>query len=135
MKLHHIGFIVNSIDSWEKNMIYEKKIKKIFDPLQNAKMALYKNYSNSYIELIEPINSKAFTWNSLIKNKNHFHHLCYEVGSYDILTSFVSSYKLITILKPIPSLLFDNKYVCFFYSRNRQIIEFLINNYENKNSF
>jgi len=127
MRLHHAGYIVKNLEFFEKNMLFEEKINQIFDPVQQAYLALYKNYSNSYIELIQPLNEKSFTWNSMQKFGNHFHHLCYEVADFDEVLSVAQNLKLIEILKPVPALLFDNKRITFYFSRNKQIIEFLIN--------
>jgi len=62
-----MGFVVQNIRKFEKNMIFQKKIKEVFDEYQQATLALYSNYSNAYIELIEPLDEKSFTWNALIK--------------------------------------------------------------------
>ena len=80
MKLHHIGYVVKDIVQYEKSLIFEKKVKELFDPVQNSKMALYENYSDSFIELIQPLNEESFTYNFLQKNGSSYHHLCYEVG-------------------------------------------------------
>jgi hypothetical protein len=128
MKLHHLGFIVKDIDIYQSKMIFEEKIADIVDPLQNARLCLYKNFSNSFIELIQPLNEKAFTWNSLQKNGDHFAHLCYVVANADEMESFADEHKLIQVLEPIPAELFNGKNVCFYYTRNRQIVEFIIDN-------
>jgi methylmalonyl-CoA/ethylmalonyl-CoA epimerase len=130
LKLHHSGFIVKEIDVWEKQMLFEMKVKDVIDPLQNARLALYKNFSDTYIELIQPLNQSAYTWNSLNKNGNHFHHFCYEIDNINMLNTLVAENKLILILEPMPAILFDNRYVCFYYTRNKQVVEFLIVNYE-----
>ena len=127
MKLHHSGFIVKDIDIWEKNMIYEQKVADIIDPVQNARLALYSNYSNSFIELIQPKNEQAYTWNSLKKNGNHFNHFCYQVENETELVAVVSRMRMVKVLGPIPALLFDGKNICFYFTRNRQIVEFIIN--------
>ncbi len=128
MKLHHSGFVVNDIEIWEKNMIYEKKVAEVFDPLQNAKLALYSNYSNSFIELIQPINETSYTWNSLKKNGNHFNHFCYEIMDNAELALITSRMRMVKVLGPIPALLFDGLQICFYYNKNKQIVEFLIKN-------
>ena len=46
MKLHHIGYVVKDIAQYEKNLIFEKKIKELFDPVQNSNMALYRNFTD-----------------------------------------------------------------------------------------
>ena len=126
MKLHHIGYVVKDIAQYEKNLIFEKKIKELFDPVQNSKMALYLNYTDSWIELIQPLNEESFTYNFLQKNGSSYHHLCYEIGSESELNEVVDSQKLIKVKGPIPAILFDGRVVWFFYSRNKQIVEFVL---------
>lgn len=126
MKLHHIGYIVNDISVYEKNLLFEKKVKEIFDPVQNSQMALYTNYSDSYIELIQPLNEDSFTYNFLKKNGTGFHHLCYEVPEKEEMNRIARDYKLIMVKGPLPAILFDNREVWFYYTRNKQVVEFVI---------
>ena len=126
MKLHHIGYVVKDIAQYEKNLIFEKKIKELFDPVQNSNMALYLNFTDSLIELIQPLNEESFTYNFLQKNGSSYHHLCYEIGSESELKELVDNQKLIKVKGPIPAILFDGRMVWFFYSRNKQIVEFVL---------
>ena len=126
MKLHHIGYVVKDIAQYEKNLIFEKKIKELFDPVQNSNMALYLNFTDSLIELIQPLNEESFTYNFLQKNGSSYHHLCYEISSESELKELVDSQKLIKVKGPIPAILFDGRMVWFFYSRNKQIVEFVL---------
>ena len=126
MKLHHTGFIVADIDQYEKNMLFEEKVGDVMDPIQNGRLALYRNFSNSFIELIQPLNDQAFTYNFLQKNGNAFHHFCYEIESEAELKSIVEKSKLILVKGPVPAVLFDNRLVWFYYSRNKQVVEFLL---------
>jgi len=126
MKLHHIGYVVKDIAQYEKNLIFEKKIKELFDPVQNSNMALYLNFTDSLIELIQPLNEESFTYNFLQKNGSSYHHLCYEISSESELKELVESQKLIKVKGPIPAILFDGRMVWFFYSRNKQIVEFVL---------
>lgn len=134
IKLHHIGLIVSDIKSYEKGLIYESKIDEIYDPIQKAKLALYSNFGDSKIELIQPIDETSFTWNFMKNNKNPFHHLCYEVKNLNDLELIKKKFRLIPILGPIPALLFGGKQVAFFYSRNKIIIEILIFGSENSST-
>ncbi len=114
------------MDLWEKHFIFEKKINDLIDPIQNSRLALYKNFSETYIELIQPLNKSAFTWNSLMKNGNHINHFCYFDISEIQVQELAVLKKMIYLMGPIPALLFDNKRVMFYYTRNREIVEFLI---------
>ena len=126
MKLHHIGYVVRDIAQYEKNLIFEEKIKELFDPVQNSNMALYRNFTDSLIELIQPLNEESFTYNFLQKNGSSYHHLCYEVGSESELKDLARDQKLIMVKGPIPAILFDGRTVWFYYSRNKQIVEFVL---------
>lgn len=126
MKLHHIGFIVENIEKYENNMLFESKIKEVDDVIQNSKLSLYKNYTNSFIELIQPLNSDAFTYNFLKKNGEGFHHFCYEGNSFNEIEEIVNKNRLIKVLGPVPAILFDNRPVYFYYTRNKNIVEFII---------
>ena len=127
MKFHHSGFVVHDIDAWDKNIFYERKVADVVDPLQNARLALYSNYSSSFIELIQPLNENAYTWNSLQRSGNHFNHFCYELEDLKELKERVSQMRMLKVLDPIPAVLFEGRSVCFYYTKNRQLIEFLIN--------
>jgi len=127
MKLHHSGFIVSNIDIYQTKMIFEEKVADLTDPIQNARLSLYKNYADSFIELIQPLNKDAFTWNSLQKYGDHFEHLCYMVSTFNEMEVIVNKFKMLLILEPKPAILFNNKLVAFYYNRNKEIVEFLIN--------
>lgn len=127
MIFHHAGFVVNDIAKYEHNLLFEEKVREVVDPIQKAKLSLYKNFGNSHIELIEPLEESSFTWRALKKNGNMFHHLCYEINTLDNLFDLQEKQRWIEILKPVPALLFDNKLVAFYLDRNKQIIEILIN--------
>lgn len=129
--LHHTGFIVDDIDKFAAKMIFEERVADVVDPIQNARLVLFKNFSNVYIELIQPLNQYSFTWKSLQKNGNHFNHFCYEVADKFILDDFAKKFKLIPVTEPLPALLFANRMVVFYYTRNKEIVEFIIIGDEN----
>lgn len=127
MKYHHIGIVVKSITEYEKTMIFQEKLRQIFDPIQNANLALYSNFSDSYIELIEPTAAESFTYNFLTNNTSPYHHVCYEIDSEDRMNSIAKNLRLLKFKGPIPAALFNGKFVYFYFSRNKQIIEFILN--------
>lgn len=126
MKLHHFGWIVENIETWERNMIHNGKIAEVIDPIQKAKLALYDNFSDSCIELIEPLNESAYTYNSLKNYGSHFHHICYVTDSESKMNEYAQQHRLLKFMGPIPALLFKNQNIYFFINKNKQIIEFVI---------
>lgn len=125
MILHHVGFIVDNIEKFKTQLIFEQEIKKIYDPIQDAEITLLSTMSNTFIELIQPVSDKSWTWNFLNKYANSFHHLCYQT-SYERMETIVNEKDFIKIRGPVPAIIFDNHDVYFYYTKNRQIIEFLI---------
>ncbi len=126
MKLHHTGWIVGDIASYEKGLLHRGLVHQVADPVQGATLALYRDFSDSYIELIQPLNEQAFTWAALQKHGAHFHHYCYEVPTVDAMREVAAQYRLMLFRGPLDALLFGGKPVYFYFSRNRTIVEFLI---------
>jgi len=125
MILHHIGFIVDNIDKYKNQLVFDQEIIKVHDQIQNAEISLLSTASNTFIELIQPVSDKSWTWNFLQKYTNSFHHLCYQT-SYEKMVNLVNEKNFIKIRGPIPAIIFDNHDVYFYYTKNKQIIEFLI---------
>jgi hypothetical protein len=125
MKFHHIGYLVKNINKAEKNLVSSGKINQVIDPIQNAKLALYDNFDGGFIELIEPLSKESYTWNSLARNGEHYHHLCYTT-ELDELKIYVDKFRLIQVLKPTPALLFKNNLVTFYLDRNKRLLEFIL---------
>jgi methylmalonyl-CoA/ethylmalonyl-CoA epimerase len=126
MKLHHTGFVVADIAQYAKKHPLGVCIASVEDPIQNARLALYNNHSEVLIELIQPLGNSAFTWNALQKNGNHFHHFCYTVNNIKIAEDYAIQFRMIKVLGPVPAILFEGKEVVFYYTRNQQVVEFLI---------
>ena len=78
------------------------------------------------IELIEPINEQATTFNFLKNKGGGVHHFCYEIGNIDKLKIFLQSNNIKQFYGPVQARLFDDKAVVFGYTKNREIIEFII---------
>jgi hypothetical protein len=123
MRLHHLGFVVSSIDSYASNLLLQAELKRVEDPLQKARLALFSAFGSAYIELIEPLDTSAFTWNFLQKTGGGFHHLCYSVADEAAVAHHARH--MVPVRGPLPAPLFDNAPVWFFMNRNRQIVEFV----------
>ncbi len=121
MKIHHIGYVVRSIEKYKKNLIINKIVKEIYDETQKANLVLIEA-QNIFIELIEPINERSFTYNFLQKGGG-YHHLCFE-SSREEAEEFIKSKKMIKVLDWVNAPLLDGD-VCFAYNRNREILEFV----------
>jgi hypothetical protein len=78
------------------------------------------------IELIEPINEQSTTFNFLTGKGGGIHHFCYEVDNIDKLNFFLQSNNIKQIYGPVQARLFDDKAVVFGYTKNKEVIEFII---------
>ena len=87
MALHHIGFVVGSIekivDRFARSISAQWDGQIIADPLQGVRVTFLRSVaspSESLIELVEPAGAKSPVQNFL-KRGGGLHHLCYEVDS------------------------------------------------------
>jgi len=125
MIINHIGYIVDSIDDFSKGLFDYDVVVKKYDSIQKANLALFQ-YKNVSIELIEPNSPDSFTWRFLQENGSSYHHLCYEVESIESALDFIKKSKMIKVFGPVPAVLFDGKSVLFAFSKNREVVEFLV---------
>jgi len=123
--INHIGYIVESIEVFSENLFQYDVVSKKYDPIQKANLALYK-YENIFVELIEPLSSESFTWRFLKESRSNYHHLCYEVASVDEACDIIKKSKMVKVFGPVPAVLFDGRLVLFAFSRNKEIVEFLV---------
>ena len=124
MNIHHVGYVVKSIEKFEKHLMFDKKIVSVVDDIQKSKLSLYKT-DNIYLELIEPLSEDAFTYAALQKNGDHCNHLCYEVRDEAAANEIIKTRRMIKVLGPVYALLFDLD-VMFAINKNKQIVEFLL---------
>lgn len=126
LNIHHIGIIVGSIESYMKNLPGVTASSPILDDIQKARIAFIRNTSKSpRIELIEPENEDSPLSNFLRKHNGGLHHICYEVASMSEVVGLKKHYRMIPIMGPVPARAIKDLNVQFFFTRNREIIEFV----------
>ena len=80
MNIHHVGYVIKNIEDCIISFPYLKLKKIVKDENQNARIGLFKNLNSKvYIELIEPLNKKSYTW-SFMQKGGGIHHICYFLG-------------------------------------------------------
>src|SRR5215469_7792975 len=123
-KLHHIGFVVSSIQEsaeafiqslgacWDGNII--------FDPVQKVHVSFFqnKNAADPLIELVEPGEMKSPV-SSFLERGGGLHHLCYEVGDLDAHLAFCKSVGTIIIRPPVPAVAFGGRRIAWGVSRKK----------------
>jgi methylmalonyl-CoA/ethylmalonyl-CoA epimerase len=125
MRIHHLGYVVRNIESFQASLpglILEKAVD---DPLQNARLALYSVGDGSRVELIQPHDETAFTWAHLDRAGEGLHHICYEGVTHDVLDDILKRHRLFKIRGPMHAVLFDRD-VVFAVTRQRSILEFIL---------
>lgn len=125
IRVHHVGYLVRDIEGFAASLPGLTLENSVEDPLQNAKLALYRVGDGSYVELIQPLSSTAFTWAHLNRNGEGLHHVCYEGIPLDALDRVLKEHRMIKVRGPMHAILFGRD-VVFAVTRQRSIIEFLL---------
>jgi len=129
-KLHHIGFVVSSIEecaasfaqsiggTWDGNIF--------FDPLQKVRVSFFqgRNTSDPLIELVEPAEPQSPV-SRFLERGGGLHHLCYEVVDLDSHLRFSRSVGTLIIRPPVPAVAFGGRRIAWAVTRKRLLVEFL----------
>jgi len=125
MKFHHIGYLVNNLNSAIKDfkkLNYKKKKSIITDNNLKVQIQFLVN-GNNIIELVKP-HKKNIGLLSLLKKKNYAYHFAYKVQNLDkTLVKLKKNFKI--IVNPVPAKAFNNKRVAFLKMKNDFIIELI----------
>lgn len=125
MVLHHIGIIVNDIESalaYYTFLGYEQINTLTFDDIQMNNIVFLSAGCQPYIELIQPVNEKSTVYNA----KTGFHHLAYDIRNDLETIAFVKKNRLgKKIYGPVQAPCIENRWIVFFYMKNQIIYEFI----------
>ena len=124
---HHIGYVVDDIQTFASFFPNISHVKTVYDPLQIANISLFKNNSNHscYLEFIEPSSTNSFTWEHLKKFGPSIHHLCYGPVEKANLDLIIPEKKLFLLRGPIYAELFKRD-VVFYMTRKKALLEFIL---------
>lgn len=128
--LHHIGYLVKSIDKYRKtaleNLLEIKEYSKITeDPIQKVKVQFAKLNDSTYIELVEPVGKDSPLFKTLKDRGEGIYHLCYEVDNIDQCLEELQEKRCLVIQNPVHAAAFDNRRISFIFTRNKDLIELL----------
>jgi methylmalonyl-CoA/ethylmalonyl-CoA epimerase len=129
-KLHHIGFVVSSIQESAEAFIqslgasWDEKI--IWDPVQKVYVSFFqsKNTADPLIELVEPGEPESPV-SRFLGRGGGLHHLCYEVENLDEHLTFCKAVGTIIIRPPVPAVAFAGRRIAWGVSKRRLLMEFL----------
>jgi len=124
-RIHHIGYVVEDIESYAASFPFAVHEQSVFDPLQGAQLALYSVGDGSRIEFIQPNGPSSFTWGFLKSAGAGMHHICYEGLTLPQVELVCREKKLFKLRGPMPAILFGRD-VLFAITRQKAIVEFLL---------
>jgi methylmalonyl-CoA/ethylmalonyl-CoA epimerase len=129
-KLHHIGFVVSSIEESAESLARSLSAKWdgriVFDPLQGVRVTFLTgaHHNDSQIELVEP-GSPNSPVSQFLSRGGGLHHLCYEVDDLESHLSFCKSVGTKVIRPPVPAVAFEGRRIAWALTRKRLLVEYL----------
>ena len=128
MNFHHIGIATHNIEETAKkyNLFgYKTSTDIIFDPIQNVYISFMEKPNSPRLELVAPENQDSPILNILNKNGTIPYHFCYEVDDIVKDVDILKKKKFLMVSKIVPAVAFNNRLVCFLYSKESGLIELL----------
>lgn len=130
IKLHHIGFVVPSIQesgksfclalgaTWDENVV--------FDPIQKVRVTFLQGNSptDPLIELVEPGGPESPV-SRFLERRGGLHHLCYEMADLEAHLTFCQSVGTIIIHPPVPAVAFSGRRIAWALTKKNLLVEFL----------
>lgn len=131
LKLHHIGFVVPSIQEsgdsfalalgarWDGNIV--------FDPIQKVRVTFLQgnSASDALIELVEPGGPESPVSRFLLERRGGLHHLCYETADLEAHLTFCQSVGTIIVHPPVPAVAFGGRRIAWALTKKNLLVEFL----------
>ena len=131
LRLHHVGFIVASIDNALPGFLLSLGAQvitgKIHDPLQKVNVLFLKPSEGDYsqIELVEPATPDSPVGRFLAQQGGGMNHLCYEVGDIEASLEAMKQRRSVIVSKPKPAVAFGGRRVAWAVTRERLLVELL----------
>ena len=128
MNFHHIGIATHNIEETTKkyNLFgYHSSTDTFFDPIQNVYITFMEKLNSPRLELVAPVDQDSPILNTLNKNGTIPYHFCYEVNDIVEEVETLKKMKFLMVSKIVPAVAFNNRLVCFLYSKESGLIELL----------
>ena len=73
-RLHHVGLVVRSLDTYLESALWKLRGEVVYDPIQKARLCLVTigddpDEREALIELVEPENEDSRVWNALERER------------------------------------------------------------------
>lgn len=130
LRLHHIGFVVASIEktmpAFVRSMAAQWDGRSFDDPLQKARVAfLTTRAGDAQIELVEPLGNDSPVQRFLQENRGGLHHLCYEVADLEQELAELRSRGAIIAKRPKPAVAFQGRRIAWVITAEKLLVELL----------
>lgn len=124
-RIHHIGYVVDDIDSYASGFPGAVHENTVFDPLQDAKLSVFTVGEGARLEFIQPSGPNSLTWGFLQRSGPGLHHICYEGFRLSEVDLVIRNHRMLKLRGPMPAILFGRD-VVFAVTRQKAIVEFLL---------
>jgi len=130
MHLHHIGYVVESIENAMPGFLRSLGAtwdEQIFDdPHQKVRVAfLTTDNLDAQIELIEPATDDSPISRFLRERGGGLHHCCYEVGNLKESISTMRSEGALLAKNPKPAVAFGGRLIAWLFTSEKLLVELL----------
>jgi methylmalonyl-CoA/ethylmalonyl-CoA epimerase len=129
MTLHHYGFATSDIEKtafqYEIFGFNRMNMEAVVDPIQNVKLLFLQKDNLPAIELVQPLSQNSPVSNIILKSGPSLYHICYEVELIEQSRNDLRNKGLIPIGDTVRAIAFNNKLICFMYSKHLGLIELL----------
>ena len=130
MKLHHVGIVVDDIESgiqrYRALFGFNPVTEVVDDPIQKVSVVLLSGpeADSVPIELIAPLTDDSPVSN-ILKGNVRLYHLCFLVEDIEEALKNFRSHGAIIISGPVPADLFEGKRIAFVYTPDKFVVELL----------
>ena len=130
MHLHHIGYVVESIEKAMPGFVRSLGARwdgQIFeDPYQKVRVAfLSTNSLDAQIELVEPAGNDSPISRFLRERGGGLHHCCYEVGDLKECISAMRREGALLAKNPKPAVAFSGRMIAWLVTSEKLLVELL----------
>ena len=126
-RLHHIGFVVPSLDAGHALFAalgFDASSPSFTDPIQRVTVQFIQSGRDVSIELITPAADDSPVSRFLAQRGMGLHHLCYEVPDIDVACEYLRNQRSMMTCAPVPAVAFGGRRISFHYW-HKQIVELL----------
>lgn len=130
MKLHHIGYVVDAVESAVKALqALDNKLvttPPIRDEIQRCRICFVQRENEPMIELVEPYENNKSLRKMLTQRGNAPYHMCYEVEDVEALFDELSEKEgWMPLFRPVEAVAFGNRLITYFYNAQIGYVEFV----------